>query len=144
MPSDAASYSRREDITPTQLQIRISSPTGICFTKMHLFLLQTNLFSLDDTKLFHHIVLVRITNALIACCAFFNWEKIKNYKIYFVGSLDWVHLYPSIDVCDEGVLLMRQTSVLSVETVTGLTAFAVNDQVITGSEVSGRFSFRLL
>jgi hypothetical protein len=80
MPSDAASYSRRRDITPTQLQKRISSPTGICFTKMSLFLLQTNLFSLDDTKLFHHLVLVRITNALTAGCAFFNWDKIKKLQ----------------------------------------------------------------
>ena len=83
MPSDAASHSRRQDITSKQLQKRISSPTGICFTKMPLFLLQTNLFSLDNTKHFHHLVLFRITNVLIADCASFNREKITNYKIYF-------------------------------------------------------------
>jgi hypothetical protein len=120
----------------------ISSPTGICFTKMLLFRLQTNLFSLDDTYI--GLVLVRITNDLIAGCASFNREKIKNYKIYFLGWLDWVHLYPSIDVCNKGVLLMGHNSVLSVETGTGLTAFAINDQVITGSEIPGDFSVRLL
>jgi hypothetical protein len=57
---------------------------------MPLYLLQTNLFSLDDTNigLFHHPVLVRNTNALIAGCASFNREKIKNYIIYVVGPLD--------------------------------------------------------
>jgi len=49
-----------------------------------------------------------------------------------------------MDVCDEVALLMRQTSVLSVETVTGLTPFAVNDQVINGSDVPAGFSVRLL
>ena len=39
---------------------------------------------------------------------------------------------------------MRQTSVLFVETVTGLKAFAVNDKVIPGSDVPSSFIVRLL
>ena len=79
MRIDAVSYSRRQDVTPTQLQKPISSPNGVYFTNMPLFFSPTNLFSLEDTNLglLHHLVLVRITKVLIADCASFNRENIK-------------------------------------------------------------------
>ena len=46
MLNDAASYSRRKDVTFTQLQKPVSSHTDIYFTNMPLFLFQTNLLSL--------------------------------------------------------------------------------------------------